>query len=102
MMLTDLALSAAVKATMALPTADEVPNPPAQGPQEIKDKIDTVLGLLKLGVIAACVAGMLFVAAKAVLAHRRGELSDVMGQLGAVALGCVLVGSGSALVAFLM
>lgn len=102
MLINDLALHAAAAVTSRLPMAAEVPNPDADGPQVIKDKIDTLLGLLKLGVIAACVAGFLLVAGKAVLAHRRNELSDVIGQLGAVALGCVLVGVGSQLVGHLI
>ncbi|MGQ0846563.1 MAG: hypothetical protein ACT4QF_20765 [Sporichthyaceae bacterium] len=86
---------------LALPTAVEVPNPKPSAPPEIAAKIDLLLGFLRYGVIAACVAGVFLVAGKAALAHRRGELSDVMGHLGAVAAACVLVASGSALVGFL-
>jgi hypothetical protein len=99
-MLHDLMPRAAAAITARVPMAD-VPNPSPQAPPEIKAKVDTILGMLRYGVIAACVAGVFIVAGKAALAHRRGELSDVMGQLGAVMAGCLLVASGSALVGFL-
>ena len=99
-MLQDLTLRTAVALTAHLPTGT-VPNPSPDAPPEIKAKIDLLLGFLRYGVIAACVAGVFLVAGKAALAHRRGELSDVMGHLGAVAAACVLVASGSALVGFM-
>src|SRR5882757_9610593 len=78
-----------------------VPNPSPDAPPAIKEKVDLLLALLRYGVVAACVAGVFMVAGKAALAHRRGELHDVMGQLGAVLIACVLVASGSALVGYL-
>jgi hypothetical protein len=99
-MLHDLTLRAVAALTTRLP-AGAVPNPAPDAPPEIKAKIDLLLGFLRYGVIAACVAGVFAVAGKAALAHRRGELSDVMGHLGAVAIACVLVASASALVGFL-
>jgi hypothetical protein len=99
-MLADLPLRAAAALTAHVP-AGVVPNPSPDAPPEIKAKIDTLLGFLRYGVIAACVAGVFLVAGKAALAHRRGELSDVMSHLGAVAAACVLVASGSALVGFM-
>lgn len=87
-------------ATAALYTAD-VPNPKPQAPPEVAEKVEALIGFLRYGVIAACVAGMFLVAGKAALAHRRGELSDVMGSLGAVLAACLLVASGSALVGFM-
>jgi hypothetical protein len=97
-MLADLPLRTAAVLTAHM---GDVPNPAPTAPQEIKDKINTLIGFMRYGVIAACVAGVFIVAGKAALAHRRGELSDVMGHLGAVAAACPLVASGSALVGFL-
>jgi hypothetical protein len=99
-MLSELMSRAAAAMTARTPMAD-VPNPAPKAPPEIAAKVDSVIGLVRYGVIAACVAGVFLVAGKAALAHRRGELHDVMGQLGAVVIGCVLVASGSALVGFL-
>jgi hypothetical protein len=99
-MLSELMSRAAAAMTAPAPMAD-VPNPAPKAPPEIAAKVDSVIGLVRYAVIAACVAGVFLVAGKAALAHRRGELHDVMGQLGAVVIGCVLVASGSALVGFL-
>lgn len=84
-----------------LSTPMDVPNPTPKAPPVVEEKIDLLLGFLRYGVIAACVAGVFIVAAKAALSHRRGELGDVVGNLGAVAAACVLVASGSALVGFI-
>jgi hypothetical protein len=99
-MLADLMPRAAAAMTAHL-SIGVVPDPAPQAPQQIKDKIDALLGFLRYGVIAACVAGVFMVAGKAALAHRRGELSDVMGHLGAVLAACLLVASGSALVGWM-
>jgi len=96
----DLTLRSAAAITARLPVG-VVPNPRPDAPPEIKAKINTLLGFLRYGVIAACLAGVFVVAGQAALAHRRGELSDVLGRLGAVAIACTLVASGSALVGFL-
>jgi hypothetical protein len=100
MLFYDLPLRAAVALTTRAPMGD-APDPKAKAPKQIQDKVDLVLGLLKWSVIAGCVAGVFIVAGKAALAHRRGEIHDVIGQLGAVALACVLVAAGAGLVSYL-
>jgi hypothetical protein len=95
-----LVLALPARAAHLLSTGS-VPDPSPDAPPAIKEKVDLLLALLRYGVIAACVAGVFLVAGKAALAHRRGELHDVMGQLGAVLVACVLVASGSALVSYI-
>lgn len=80
----------------------QVPDPKPQAPPEVQNKINTMLGFGLTLVIAACVAGVLIVAGRMVIAHRRGELGDSAGGLAAVAAGCVLAGSASAVVRFFM
>jgi hypothetical protein len=75
-MFADLPLRAATAITAHLPTG-AVPNPAPTAPPEIKAKVDSLIGFLRYGVIAACLAGVFLVAGKAALTHRRGELSDV-------------------------
>jgi hypothetical protein len=96
-----LVLALPTRAMAALVSSGSVPNPSPDAPPVIKEKVDLLLSLLRYGVVAACVAGVFMVAGKAALAHRRGELHDVMGQLGAVLTACVLVASGSALVGYI-
>lgn len=77
----------------------DAPNPGAgQAPPEITAKVDSVVSLVAWLAVAACVAGILVVAIRMALLHRRGELGDHMGGLGAVAGGCVLIGTASGLV----
>jgi hypothetical protein len=95
-------LAVAGLAVVAVPAhADVVPQPIPVAPPGLEDKVNTILGLIMYLVIAACVAGILFVAGKLALAHRRGESGEAAGQLGGVAAACVLVGSGAAIVKFL-
>ncbi|AEB48026.1 hypothetical protein [Micromonospora maris] len=51
--------------------------------------------------VAACVAGMLYTAAKMAISHRRGDDTNVS-QLGWVFAACVLIGSASAIVGALI
>ncbi|GAB3866197.1 hypothetical protein ACN26Z_00410 [Verrucosispora sp. WMMD703] len=51
--------------------------------------------------VAACVAGMLYTAAKMAISHRRGDDTNVS-QLGWVFGACVLIGSASAIVGALV
>lgn len=75
------------------------PNPGAgQAPPAIAAKVDSVVSLVAWLAVAACVAGILVVAIRMALLHRRGELGDHMGGLGAVAGACVLIGTCSGLV----
>lgn len=77
------------------------PNPGAgQAPPEIAAKVNSIVSLVAWLAVAACVAGILVVAIRMALLHRRGELGDHMGGLGAVAGACVLIGTCTGLVGY--
>lgn len=78
------------------------PDPKPGMPAELDSKLNTLLGLLMALVIFACVAGVFIVAGKMALAFRRGEGGEAAGQLGMVLAACVLVGSASSLVLWIM
>jgi hypothetical protein len=79
-----------------------VPDPSPGLPGDVDNKIDTLLGMGMALVIAACVAGVLICAGKMALAIKHGEGADAAKSLGTVGGACVLVGSASAIVAFLV
>ena len=81
--------------------AIDVPNPNPQAPPGVDTKVNTILGVLMYLVIAACVGGILLVAGKLAIAHRRGESGEAVGQLAGVAAASVLIGSAAAIVKFL-
>lgn len=99
---TSLALTAV--ATTALPAAagGVNPNPTPQLPGGLEAKMNTLLGVVMGVVIFACVLGVLIVAALFAVAARRGTMDDHFGRLGAVGMGCVLVGGASSMVMFLV
>ena len=101
-MLSELTLRAAVAAQVQAGeiSAAAVPNPTPDAPEEFKNAVNQVIALVRWSVIAACAVGVLIVAVKAVLAHRRGH-EDAFAGLAAVAGGCILVASGASLVGFL-
>ena len=87
--LTDLALAAP-------------PNPGSgEAPPGVGEKVLTLLKWLAYFASAACVAGILYSAAKMALAHRRGDDTNVS-QLGWVLGACILIGSASAIVGALL
>ncbi|MFY0409915.1 conjugal transfer protein TrbC [Solicola sp. PLA-1-18] len=79
-----------------------VPDPTPSVPADVESKVNIILGVGMWLVIAACVAGVLIAAGKMALAFRRGELGESFGTLGGVAAACVLVGTASAFVGFLV
>lgn len=70
-------------------------------PPGVEDKVLTILQWIAYLATAACVAGLLYTAARMALAHRRGDDTNVS-QLGWVFAACVLIGSASALVTALI
>ncbi|MGW1671898.1 hypothetical protein [Streptomyces sp. NPDC002324] len=76
------------------------PNPKADAPEALTDKVDTVLGLLAWAGTAAGVAGVLITGAMMAISMRRGEGSEHMGRLGMVLGGCVLVATAGPIVNF--
>jgi hypothetical protein len=72
-----------------------VPPPGAEG-------IATIVQWVAWSVLVLCVVGVLLVAGRMAVAHRRGEAARYAAELGYVLGGVVLVGSASALVAALI
>ena len=58
----------------------------------------TVLGWGAWLVTLACIGGIFGVAGKMAFAHRRGEGSEAVGQLGWVMAGCVLIAAAGPIV----
>jgi hypothetical protein len=69
-----------------------------QAPAALEQKVDAVIGFVAWLAVAACVAGVLIVAIRMALLHRRGELGEHMSGLGSVAGACVLIGAASGIV----
>lgn len=91
----------AAKAHEAVFLADgAVPNPNRDAPDQLTDKVDTVLGIVAWAGTAAGVAGVLITGAMMAISMRRGEGSEHMGRLGMVLGGCVLVATAGPLVNF--
>jgi len=89
----------AVIATSTLVAAP--PNPGlGNAPPEVQNRVNAILSLIAWLGVAACVAGVLIVGMRMALLHRRGELGEHMGGLGAVLGGCAIIGTASALVGF--
>ena len=79
-----------------------VPDPGSgEAPPGVGDKVLTLLRWIAYLASAACVAGVLYTAAKMALAHRRGDDTNVA-QLGWVLGACVLIGSASGIVGALV
>lgn len=75
------------------------PNPGGGTPPPgVGVKIDTLLAWVAWVAVAACVAGILFVAVRMAVLHQRGQLGEHMSGLGSVLGACVLIGGASALV----
>ena len=88
------------KLYLAIMSTDDIPEPVVDAPEELKTKIDSLLGFGMYIVMVACVAGVLIVAGRMAVMHRRGELGEHMGGLVAVAAACILGGAGAAFVRF--
>lgn len=66
------------------------------------DKVTTAVSWIAWGVLAACVAGLLFCAAKMALSHRQGSGGEHGSALGWVMAACIVAGSASGLVGALV
>ncbi|MET9440148.1 hypothetical protein [Streptomyces sp. NPDC006610] len=80
--------------------AADVPTPGMDAPEELTDKVNSVLGIVAWAGTAAGVAGVLITGAMMAISMRRGEGSEHMGRLGMVLGGCVLVATAGPLVSF--
>lgn len=78
------------------------PNPEPGLPGGVEAKLNTLLGMGMSFVIVACVAGVFLCAGKLAMAIRHGEGGAAAGQLVAVGVACILVGSGAGIVNYLV
>lgn len=78
------------------------PDPSPNLPGGVEDKLNTLLGMGMSFVIVACVAGVFICAGKLAMALRHGEGGAAAGQLVAVGVACILVGSGAGIVNYLI
>lgn len=77
--------------------AADIPAPKGVQPPGTEG-LTTVLGWVAWGVTFLCVVGVFLVAGKMAFAHRRGEGSEAIGQLGWVMGACILGASATSLV----
>ena len=77
--------------------AADIPAPTGVQPPGTEG-LTTVLGWIAWGVTFLCVVGVFLVAGKMAFAHRRGEGSEAVGQLGWVMGACILGASATSLV----
>ncbi|MFI6661399.1 hypothetical protein ACIBL8_38385 [Streptomyces sp. NPDC050523] len=89
-----------MKSTLLMHYLAAVPNPKANAPGALKQKVDTVLGIAAWAGTAAGVAGVLITGAMMAVSLKRGEGSEHISRLGMVLGGCVLVATASPLVKF--
>ena len=96
-----LASTAAVIAgTVAAAAAAPAPTPGLPG--GVEAKLNTLLGMGMSFVIVACVAGVFICAGKLAMSLRHGNGAEAAGQLVAVLVACILVGSGAGIVNYLV
>lgn len=98
MIVTDAAHRVAATLAAALPAPrDGVPEPVSTAPPG-SDKILKVLDWGLWVAIAIAVGGVLVVAGKMAINHRRGEAGEHASGLAWVLVGCILMGSASGIV----
>ncbi len=78
-------------------SAADIPAPTGIQPPGTEG-LTTILGWIAWGVTFLCVVGVFFVAGSMAFAHRRGEGSEAVGQLGWVMGACILGASATSLV----
>ncbi|MEV5646077.1 hypothetical protein AB0L67_39210 [Streptomyces flaveolus] len=77
-----------------------VPQPKSDAPDDLKSKVNVVLGIVAWAGTAAGVLGVLVTGAMMAVSVKRGESSEHMSRLGMVLGGCVLVATAGPLVNF--
>jgi type IV secretory pathway VirB2 component (pilin) len=76
---------------LLVPLAEDLPN-------EVTDKVDTVVSWVTTIAIAVCVLGVIVAGAMMAIGQRRGEGGEHAARLGWVLAGCIVIGTASALV----
>ena len=67
-------------------------------PDEVTNKVDTVVSWVTTIAIAVCVLGVIVAGAMMAIGQRRGEGGEHAARLGWVLAGCIVIGTASALV----
>ncbi|MEV6284484.1 TrbC/VirB2 family protein [Kribbella sp. NPDC051770] len=67
-------------------------------PDDVTDKVDTVVSWVTTIAIAVCVLGVIVAGAMMAIGQRRGEGGEHAARLGWVLAGCIVIGTASALV----
>lgn len=67
-------------------------------PDDVKKKLDQLLGWVSVVVTAVCIGGLFTVAGKMAINHKRGEGGEHATGLAWVGAACLLVGSAATLV----
>ncbi|MGP3952555.1 hypothetical protein [Streptomyces sp. 7N604] len=78
----------------------KIPDPKADAPPKLQEKVDVVLGIAAWAGTAAGVAGVLITGTMMAISLKRGESSEHMSRLGMVLGGCILVASAGPLIEF--
>jgi type IV secretory pathway VirB2 component (pilin) len=67
-------------------------------PNEVSDKVDTVVSWVTTVAITICILGVVIAGAMMAIGQRRGEGGEHAARLGWVLAGCIVIGTASALV----
>ena len=97
-----LGATLAVLVGLTAPAQAAGPDPTPGLPGGVQAKLNTLLGMGMSFVIVACVAGVFICAGKLAMSLRHGESGAAAGQLVAVGVACILVGSGAGIVNYLV
>ena len=85
-------------------TADfPIPQPNADAPGALKDRVNTGLNLAFYVGLAALVLGLIIAVIGGISAHHQGRgFSEMGSKVGIIAVGCIVLGSVTAIVGFLV
>jgi hypothetical protein len=78
-----------------------IPPDPGKGtepPKKVTDRLNTLLGWVAWVVFGICIGGVLIVAGRMAISHRRGEGGEHASGLAWVGAACILAGSAAAIV----
>lgn len=84
----------------AVQLASQVPNPSSDQPPGFEGVTD-ILGWIKWGALAVCVAGLMIGGAMLAIGSRRGEGSEHAGRIGMVLVAVIIISAAASLVGFL-
>ncbi|ADB35982.1 Conjugal transfer protein TrbC [Kribbella flavida DSM 17836] len=76
---------------LLVPLGDALPN-------EVQNKVETVVGWVTTISISICILGVIVAGAMMAIGQRRGEGGEHAARLGWVLAGCIVIGTASALV----